>query len=144
MCTYTQREYSCGHFRWIATAHCSQFSWNDPQQLRSKCEPDITEFEDRRRPRTSLPYRGHLLDLDFAERPFNAHSERYPSHHYRLINIRSDFACYSGLRTKSRRSTVTTPHLVPAGTLGHALDLACIADDETQKRANPRNRVTTG
>ncbi|KAL1835923.1 hypothetical protein VTJ49DRAFT_5864 [Mycothermus thermophilus] len=46
MCTYTQREYSCGHFRWIATAHCSQFKWNVPQLL-SKCDPDITGFQDR-------------------------------------------------------------------------------------------------
>ncbi|KAK3939755.1 hypothetical protein QBC46DRAFT_342250 [Diplogelasinospora grovesii] len=33
MCEYLQREYACGHFRWISTAWCIAY------MRRKKCEP---------------------------------------------------------------------------------------------------------
>ncbi|KAK0612290.1 hypothetical protein B0T17DRAFT_499737, partial [Bombardia bombarda] len=38
-----QREYSCGHMRWIASKHCAKYD----SERRRKCQPEITDFEDR-------------------------------------------------------------------------------------------------
>ncbi|KAH6618123.1 hypothetical protein B0J18DRAFT_436541 [Chaetomium sp. MPI-SDFR-AT-0129] len=42
MCNYTQREYSCGHFRWIASLWCAKY-----RNTHARCTPNITHFEDR-------------------------------------------------------------------------------------------------
>ncbi|KAK3337475.1 hypothetical protein B0T19DRAFT_74598 [Cercophora scortea] len=42
MCDFTQREYSCGHLRWLASKHCSEF-----KVKRKRCPPNITDFEER-------------------------------------------------------------------------------------------------
>lgn len=40
MCDYTQREYSCGHFRWIASKWCRDYT-----MTHKRCEPNVTHFE---------------------------------------------------------------------------------------------------
>ncbi|KAH7628431.1 hypothetical protein B0T09DRAFT_343796 [Sordaria sp. MPI-SDFR-AT-0083] len=42
MCNYTQREYSCGHIRWLASKHCADY-----KERRKKCQPTIMDFEER-------------------------------------------------------------------------------------------------
>ncbi|KAK3396132.1 hypothetical protein B0T20DRAFT_261936 [Sordaria brevicollis] len=42
MCNYTQREYSCGHIRWLASKHCVDY-----KERRKKCQPTIMDFEER-------------------------------------------------------------------------------------------------
>ncbi|KAK0730867.1 hypothetical protein B0H67DRAFT_528076 [Lasiosphaeris hirsuta] len=43
MCSYTQREYSCGHFRWMASKWCHEYTLT----RNKRCQPDVTEFEYR-------------------------------------------------------------------------------------------------
>jgi hypothetical protein len=42
MCDYTQREYSCGHFRWIASKWCKDYTITH-----KRCQPNVTHFEYR-------------------------------------------------------------------------------------------------
>lgn len=42
MCDYTQREYSCGHFRWIASKWCRDYTITH-----KRCQPNVTHFEYR-------------------------------------------------------------------------------------------------
>lgn len=42
MCDYTQREYSCGHFRWIASRWCRDYTLTH-----KRCQPNVTHFEYR-------------------------------------------------------------------------------------------------
>jgi len=42
MCDYTQREYSCGHFRWIASKWCKDYTLTH-----KRCQPNVTHFEYR-------------------------------------------------------------------------------------------------
>ena len=42
MCDYTQREYSCGHFRWIASQWCLEYIITH-----KRCQPNVTHFEYR-------------------------------------------------------------------------------------------------
>lgn len=42
MCDYTQREYECGHFRWIASKWCKDYTITH-----KRCQPNITHFEYR-------------------------------------------------------------------------------------------------
>ncbi|KAK4451311.1 hypothetical protein QBC34DRAFT_59683 [Podospora aff. communis PSN243] len=42
MCNYTQREYSCGHFRWVASRWCLEYSLTH-----KRCKPNVTHFEFR-------------------------------------------------------------------------------------------------
>ncbi|KAK3500968.1 hypothetical protein B0T13DRAFT_466933 [Neurospora crassa] len=42
MCNYIQREYSCGHIRWLASKHCADY-----KERRRKCQPSIMDFEER-------------------------------------------------------------------------------------------------
>ncbi|KAK3348590.1 hypothetical protein B0T25DRAFT_226104 [Lasiosphaeria hispida] len=42
MCDYTQREYSCGHFRWIASKWCRDYTLTH-----KRCQPNVTHFEFR-------------------------------------------------------------------------------------------------
>ena len=42
MCDYTQREYSCGHFRWIASKWCREYT-----TTHKRCQPNVTHFEYR-------------------------------------------------------------------------------------------------
>ncbi|KAM7190857.1 hypothetical protein V8F20_009541 [Naviculisporaceae sp. PSN 640] len=42
MCDYTQREYSCGHFRWIASKWCRDYTITH-----KRCQPNVTSFEYR-------------------------------------------------------------------------------------------------
>ncbi|KAK1758083.1 hypothetical protein QBC47DRAFT_132831 [Echria macrotheca] len=42
MCVYTQREYECGHFRWIASVWCLDYSLTH-----KKCQPEVHFFEYR-------------------------------------------------------------------------------------------------
>ncbi|KAK4040693.1 hypothetical protein C8A01DRAFT_15468, partial [Parachaetomium inaequale] len=41
-----QREFSCGHFRWLATKHCAKYK-HKTGGTKSPCLPDITAFEER-------------------------------------------------------------------------------------------------
>ncbi|KAK0646323.1 hypothetical protein B0T16DRAFT_429189 [Cercophora newfieldiana] len=40
MCNFTQREYSCGHFRWIASEWCKNYTLTH-----KRCHPNVTHFE---------------------------------------------------------------------------------------------------
>ncbi|KAK3290307.1 uncharacterized protein B0H64DRAFT_447371 [Chaetomium fimeti] len=40
MCNFIQREYSCGHFRFIASRWCDVYTITH-----KRCKPDITHFE---------------------------------------------------------------------------------------------------
>ncbi|KXX76728.1 hypothetical protein MMYC01_209298 [Madurella mycetomatis] len=42
MCNYMQREYKCGHFRWIANRW-----YRDYTITHKRCQPDVTDFEDK-------------------------------------------------------------------------------------------------
>ncbi|KAK3386062.1 hypothetical protein B0H63DRAFT_494735 [Podospora didyma] len=42
MCDYTQREYQCGHFRWIASKWCKDYT-----MTHKRCQPNVTHFEYR-------------------------------------------------------------------------------------------------
>ncbi|EFW99004.1 hypothetical protein CMQ_4856 [Grosmannia clavigera kw1407] len=42
MCEFTQREYSCGHFKFIAARWCNLY-----KRTHRRCQPDITHFEYR-------------------------------------------------------------------------------------------------
>jgi len=42
MCDYTQREYACGHFRWIASRWCRDYTLTH-----RRCEPNVNHFEYR-------------------------------------------------------------------------------------------------
>ncbi|KAK0736781.1 hypothetical protein B0T21DRAFT_411926 [Apiosordaria backusii] len=42
MCDFTQREYSCGHFRWIASKWCRDYTLTH-----KRCQPNVTHFEYR-------------------------------------------------------------------------------------------------
>ncbi|KAK4119944.1 hypothetical protein N657DRAFT_580798 [Parathielavia appendiculata] len=42
MCDYIQREYSCGHFRWIASKWCRDYT-----TTHKRCQPNIAYFEDK-------------------------------------------------------------------------------------------------
>jgi len=42
MCDYTQREYSCGHFRWIASKWCRDYAITH-----KRCQPNVTHFDYR-------------------------------------------------------------------------------------------------
>ncbi|KAK3336982.1 hypothetical protein B0T19DRAFT_349083, partial [Cercophora scortea] len=37
-----QREYSCGHFRWVASKWCREYAITH-----KRCQPNVTDFEDR-------------------------------------------------------------------------------------------------
>ncbi|KAK0725702.1 hypothetical protein B0H67DRAFT_482377, partial [Lasiosphaeris hirsuta] len=57
-CHCDQREYSCGHFKWLATEHCPEYR----ERQNKKCPPNITAFEDRTdicgecKPKTQFPW----------------------------------------------------------------------------------------
>ncbi|KAL0468734.1 hypothetical protein QR685DRAFT_500579 [Neurospora intermedia] len=38
----SQREYSCGHIRWLAYKHCADY-----KERRRKCQPSVMNFEER-------------------------------------------------------------------------------------------------
>ncbi|KAK1828596.1 hypothetical protein QBC39DRAFT_264666 [Podospora conica] len=40
MCDYTQREYGCGHFRWIASRWCRDYT-----ESQKRCKPNVVSFE---------------------------------------------------------------------------------------------------
>ncbi|EGS22612.1 uncharacterized protein CTHT_0010830 [Thermochaetoides thermophila DSM 1495] len=40
MCNFIQREYDCGHFRWIASKWCRAYTITH-----KRCPPDVTHFE---------------------------------------------------------------------------------------------------
>ncbi|KAK0655036.1 hypothetical protein B0T16DRAFT_450780 [Cercophora newfieldiana] len=40
MCNFTQREYSCGHYRWIASQWCREYTLTH-----KRCQPDVTDWE---------------------------------------------------------------------------------------------------
>ncbi|KAK4131249.1 hypothetical protein BT67DRAFT_388699 [Trichocladium antarcticum] len=42
MCDYTQREYSCGHFRWIASQWCPCYA-----NTHKRCQPNVKNWEVR-------------------------------------------------------------------------------------------------
>ncbi|KAK3695829.1 hypothetical protein B0T22DRAFT_497678 [Podospora appendiculata] len=42
MCDYTQREYCCGHFRWIASKWCREYTITH-----KRCQPNVTHSEYR-------------------------------------------------------------------------------------------------
>ncbi|KAK4119950.1 hypothetical protein N657DRAFT_658765 [Parathielavia appendiculata] len=43
MCDFTQREYYCGHFRWIASKWCQTYTYTH-----KRCRlPNVTHFEYR-------------------------------------------------------------------------------------------------
>ncbi|KAK3687911.1 hypothetical protein B0T22DRAFT_141069 [Podospora appendiculata] len=42
MCEFTQREYSCGHFRWVASQWCREY-----RTTHKRCEPNVTHFKYR-------------------------------------------------------------------------------------------------
>ncbi|KAK3367343.1 hypothetical protein B0T24DRAFT_682477 [Lasiosphaeria ovina] len=42
MCDFTQIEYACGHFRWIASLWCSKY-----RQTHERCEPNVVHFDTR-------------------------------------------------------------------------------------------------
>ncbi|KAK4161693.1 hypothetical protein QBC43DRAFT_217017 [Cladorrhinum sp. PSN259] len=62
MCDYTQREYRCGHYRWIASKWCPTY-----QITHVRCEPNVNHFEYRReelcgdcKPKAKSPW-DHLI-----------------------------------------------------------------------------------
>ncbi|OAA57969.1 hypothetical protein SPI_06854 [Niveomyces insectorum RCEF 264] len=62
MCEFTQREYGCGHFKFIAARWCNVY-----KRTHRRCQPDITHFEYRAdeicgqcRPQEIPPWR-HLI-----------------------------------------------------------------------------------
>ncbi|KAB5511402.1 hypothetical protein GE09DRAFT_1015044 [Coniochaeta sp. 2T2.1] len=42
MCDFTQREYSCGHFRWIASHWCRDYTLTH-----KRSQPNVNRFENR-------------------------------------------------------------------------------------------------
>ncbi|KAB5511141.1 hypothetical protein GE09DRAFT_1165685 [Coniochaeta sp. 2T2.1] len=42
MCDFPQREYSCGHFRWIASRWCRDYTLTH-----KRCQPNVNHFEYR-------------------------------------------------------------------------------------------------
>ncbi|KAK0749035.1 hypothetical protein B0T18DRAFT_322389 [Schizothecium vesticola] len=42
MCDYAQREYKCGHFRWIASRWCLDYTMSQ-----KRCPPNVVYFEVR-------------------------------------------------------------------------------------------------
>lgn len=58
MCDYTQREYQCGHYRWIAALWCRDYT-----RTHRRCQPNVTHFEYRAdelcsqcRPKQHIPW----------------------------------------------------------------------------------------
>ncbi|AEO54983.1 hypothetical protein MYCTH_2123911 [Thermothelomyces thermophilus ATCC 42464] len=92
MCDYKQREFSCGHFRWLATKHCAMYKRKTG--AKSRCLPEITAFEERYgtgppghadQP-AAVPSVGHRewslkgseIQFSPAHRPGSTHSSTHP------------------------------------------------------------------
>ncbi len=59
MCDYTQREYSCGHFRWIASKWCREYT-----TTHKRCQPNVTHFEYRAEELCGESHSPNLSPLD--------------------------------------------------------------------------------
>ncbi|KAL2180730.1 uncharacterized protein P884DRAFT_274636 [Thermothelomyces heterothallicus CBS 202.75] len=82
MCDYKQREFSCGHFRWLATKHCAMYKRKT--ETKSRCLPEITAFEERNRDSPQpTPASWSLKGSESSSRRLTARGPHIPPPHPR-------------------------------------------------------------